>query len=140
MPTVAASRELLASREDVWAFLAQPERFADWWPDIGVVQPDRRGLAPGARWQIRGRERPRLVRRPEASGVMLILEVEPPRRLTWQLTGDRIDVELELEETAPERTRATLAISAPWLTGLRRSFAVRALGRLHALCQTGAES
>src|SRR5919199_5467443 len=122
MPTVAATRELLASPEDVWAFLAQPQRFADWWPGIGAVEPDRRGLAPGARWRIRGTERPSLLRRPEASGTMVILKAERPRLVSWHLTGDGIDARLELEEAAPDRTRATLTVEGPWLVGLRRSF------------------
>ena len=138
MPTYAASRELLASREDVWSFLAEPHHLSDWWPGIGGVEPDRRGLAPGARWRISGTNRPTLMRKPEAAGMMLILKVERPELVSWHLTGDRIDVELRLEETRPDRTRATLTVSAPWLIGLRRSFPIRALGRLHALCQTAA--
>ena len=43
-----ASRELLAARADVWAFLAEPHHLADWWPRMRGVQPDRRGFAPGA--------------------------------------------------------------------------------------------
>ena len=46
-----ASRELLAARDDVWSFIAEPHHFSDWWPGIGGVQPDRRGLAEGARWE-----------------------------------------------------------------------------------------
>src|SRR4051812_50038265 len=52
MPRVVASRELLAPPEDVWGFLAEPNHLADWWPGIHAVRPDRRGLAPGARWQL----------------------------------------------------------------------------------------
>jgi hypothetical protein len=47
-----ASRELLASREDVWRFLAEPYHLPDWWPGITGVVPDRRGFATGARWEI----------------------------------------------------------------------------------------
>ena len=57
MPRVEAARRLLAPREDVWAFLAEPHNLADWWPGIAAVEPDRRGLAAGARWQIRGTNR-----------------------------------------------------------------------------------
>ena len=62
MPTREATAELLASREDVWAFLAEPYHLADWWPGIGGVQPDRRGLAPGARWEVYGGSSPTLLR------------------------------------------------------------------------------
>src|SRR5439155_21205797 len=60
MPRVSAARELLASREDVWEFIADPGHFADWWPGVAAVEPDRRGLAEGARWTIRSTERPTL--------------------------------------------------------------------------------
>ena len=46
-----ASRELLAPRADVWAFLAEPFHLSNWWPGITGVEPDRRGFAPGARWK-----------------------------------------------------------------------------------------
>jgi uncharacterized protein YndB with AHSA1/START domain len=139
MPTVAATRELLAPRADVWAFLAEPHHLADWWPGIAAVEPDRRGLAPGARWQVRAPSRPTLLRRPDSSGLLLVLRVEPPQLVAWQLTRDRIDVELRLEERAPDRTEAALVISGPWLIGLSRALPRRALARLHALCQTAAE-
>jgi uncharacterized protein YndB with AHSA1/START domain len=139
MPTVAAQRELLASREDVWRFLAEPHHLADWWPGIGGVAPDRRGLAPGARWEVRGTGRPGLIRKPDATGRLLILKVEPPQRLAWQFTGDGIDAEIELRSKSPDRTVAVLTVSGPWLIGLRRSLPRNALNRLHALCQTAAE-
>ena len=139
MPTVAAARELLAPREDVWGFLAEPRHFADWWPGIAAVEPDRRGLAAGARWQVRGTNRPSLFRRPNPSGLLLVLAAARPERLAFQLTGERIDAELELEASATDRTIATLTVSGPWLIGLGRSFPHRALARLHALVQTAAE-
>jgi uncharacterized protein YndB with AHSA1/START domain len=139
VPRVEASRELLASRLDVWAFLAEPRHLADWWPGIAAVEPDRRGLAAGARWQVHGVNRPSLLRRPNPTGTLLVLAAARPERVAFQLTGERMDVELELEATAPDRTLATLAINGPWLIGLSRSFPRRALARLHALCQTGAD-
>jgi uncharacterized protein YndB with AHSA1/START domain len=139
MPRFEAARELLAAQEDVWAFLAEPNYLADWWPGIRAVQGDRRGLAPGARWQIRGLARPSLVRKPDVSGTMLLLEVEPPRRLAWQFTGERLDVELRLAPKGPERTLARLTVGGPWFVGLRGSLPRTALNRLYGLCQTGAE-
>ena len=47
-----ASRELLASRGDTWGFLAEPYHLSDWWPGMLSVEPDRRGFAAGARWQV----------------------------------------------------------------------------------------
>ena len=140
MPRVQASRELLAPREDVWAFVSEPYNLPDWWPRLGGVQPDRRGLAPGARWHIQGDTQPTLVRRPEAVGMLLVRAVEPPRLLAFHLTGDGMDVELELEEESADRTLATLRIDGGWLIGLSRALPRQALSRLHALCQTAAEA
>jgi hypothetical protein len=139
MPRVLASRELLAAREDVWSFIAEPHHFPDWWPGIGGVQPDRRGLAEGARWGISGIERPTLLRRPTSSGMLLVRGVEVPARFAWTLTGDHIDAELRLEESGRNRTIATLDVEASWLFGFSRALPRKALTRLHALCQTGAE-
>ena len=140
MARASAQRELLAPREDVWNFVAEPHHFPDWWPGIGGVQPDRRGLAEGARWQVRGIDRPTFMRRPASSGMLLVRAVQRPERLAWTLTGDHIDAELRLEATSPNRTIATLEVETPWLYGFSRALPRRALTRLHALCQTGAES
>jgi uncharacterized protein YndB with AHSA1/START domain len=139
MPRVSASRELLASRDDVWAFIAEPRHFSDWWPGIATVQPDRRGLAEGARWQIVTTDRPTLLRRSTSSGMLLVRAVRPPELFGWTLTGDHIDAELRLDDTGPDRTAAVLELDAPWLFGLSRAVPNRALTRLHALCQTAAE-
>jgi uncharacterized protein YndB with AHSA1/START domain len=139
VPQVYAQRELLASREDVWRFLAEPHHLADWWPGVTGVEPDRRGLAPAARWRIVGTGRPSLLRKPDAAGMLIVLDVAPPERLTWQFTADRVDVALELSVQSPDRTVATLRIEAPWFAGLRRSLPRRALNRLQALIQTTGE-
>jgi uncharacterized protein YndB with AHSA1/START domain len=138
MPRVTASRELLASRDEVWQFIAEPRHFADWWPGIATVQPDRRGLAEGARWQILTADRPPLLRRSSSSGMLLVRAVRAPELFGWTLTGDHIDAELRLEEKA-DRTVAVLELDAPWLLGISRALPRRALTRLHALCQTAAE-
>jgi hypothetical protein len=139
MPRISVARELLASRDDVWTFIAEPHHFPDWWPDVAGVQPDRRGLAEGARWQIRGVDRPTLLRRATSSGMLLVRVAHAPERFAWTLTGDHIDAELVLEEVDGQRTIAKLDVEAPWLYGFSRSLPRRALTRLHALCQTGAE-
>ncbi len=139
MPRVSASRELLASRDDVWRFIAEPRHFADWWPGISAVQPDRRGLAEGARWQIVTADRPSLLRRATSSGMLLVRAVRVPELFGFTLTGDHIDAELRLGERGDERTAAVLELEAPWLFGISRALPRRALTRLHALCQTAAE-
>jgi uncharacterized protein YndB with AHSA1/START domain len=124
--------------EDVWAFLAEPYHLADWWPGVSGVEPDRRGLAPGARWHVVGPDRPTLFRRPDASGTLLVVEVVPMSRIAFQLVNQRLDAELELQPAEEQRTRASLVVDAPWLV-VRRSFALHALGKLYDLVQTGAE-
>jgi uncharacterized protein YndB with AHSA1/START domain len=138
MRRATASRELLASREEVWSFITEPSHFGDWWPGIASVEPDRRGLAPGARWTVRADVRPTLLKASGYSGVLVIRDVRPNERLSWTLTGDRWDVDLRLEAAAPERTRVTLDVTAGWLVPLQRSLPRRALNRLYNLCQTAA--
>jgi uncharacterized protein YndB with AHSA1/START domain len=139
MPRASASRELLASRDDVWAFVAEPHHFADWWPGVAGVHPDRRGLAEGARWELHTADRPTLFRRATSSGMLLVRAVRPPELFGWTLTGDHIDAELRLEPRGENRTVAVLELDAPWLVGFSRALPKRALIRLHALCQTAAE-
>ena len=140
MPRYAADRILLASLDDVWAFLAEPYNLADWWPGISGVEPDRRGLAPGARWKVVGPNQPSYLRRPLATGTLVILDVVPKERIAFQLTSDRIDAELSLRATEESRTKVSLVVDGPWLVGLQRAFPRRALSRLHALLRTGEES
>ena len=142
MPAYSAARDLPASREDVWAYLAEPNHLDDWWPGLHGVEPDRRGLAPGARWRIQGRERPAYVlgRRPDFAGTLIFLAVRPPEFAAWQFVEARLDVELRLTERAADRTRVELTVSAPLLAGVRRSLPRKALTRLYALCQTAVEA
>ena len=42
---IEAQTELLATRPEVWALLAEPQHLADWWPAYASIRPDRRGLA-----------------------------------------------------------------------------------------------
>ena len=140
MPRVEATRELLAPREDVWRVISEPYQLPDWWPGIGGLEPDRRGFAPGARWHVVGENRPSFFRKPNMSGTLLVLAVEPYERFAFHLTGERIDVELRLSVQERSRTLARLAVEGPALIGLRRSLPEKALARLHALCQTAADS
>jgi uncharacterized protein YndB with AHSA1/START domain len=139
VPKVEDQRELLAEPEDVWAFVSEPRHLADWWPGIAAVAPDRRGFAPGARWEVRGGARPGLLRRAHDSQLLLVREIESRERFVFHLTRDRIDVELRLGRSGPDRTLAHLIVRSPWLVGLRRSLPGAALSRLHVLCQTAAE-
>ena len=64
-----ASHEVLASREDVWRFLAEPYHLADWWPTVSAVHPDARGFPEGARWDVVGPTSPTLFRKGGATGL-----------------------------------------------------------------------
>ena len=138
MPRVSAQRELLASRQDVWRFLAEPHHFADWWPGVAAVRPDRRGFAEGARWEVVGSDRPTFLRQASSSGILQVRAVQPYERFVCYLTGDHLEVELRLEALAEGRTRATLTVDGTFMWGMSRSLPRRALSRLHALCQTAA--
>src|SRR5207245_4001070 len=114
-----ASKELLAPRDDVWSFIAEPYHLADWWPGVSGVEPDRRGLSPGARWKLiagrpNGGPLSAILRPAEAAGILLVVEVGPPRLLRVQFVNDRVDAELLLEEAAPDRTLAVLALEGTW--------------------------
>ena len=139
MPRYAAEQTLLAPLEDVWAFVAEPYNLPDWWPGVSGVEPDRRGLAPGARWKVLGPDRPTLFRKPDAAGTLLVLDVLPMRRVAFQLVQQHVDAELELQAAGPGRTEATLVLDAPFLS-VRRTAAKAALQRLYELVQTGAET
>ena len=136
-----ATRELDASRADVWAFLAEPRHLSDWWPEITAVRPDKRGLAPGARWEVVGPDRPTLFRKAYASALLLVREVEPHRRASWYLTAERLTVEIVLDAIDEEHTRAHVIVEGTWRPeafGRPRALPREALRRLHALCQTAA--
>src|SRR5712691_11117765 len=93
----------------------------------------------GARWHIVGENRPSFFRKPNMSGMLLVLAVEPYERFAFHLTGERLDVELRLSAPEPNRTLVHLSVEGPALIGLRRSLPQKALARLYALCQTAAE-
>jgi len=136
-----ATRELDASRADVWGFLTEPYHLSDWWPGISSVRPDRRGLAPGARWEVVGPAQPTLFRKAYSSGRLLVRAVEPYERASWHLSAEKLDVEIRLETIDETHTRATVVVEGRWRPeafGRPRALPRQALARLHALCQTAA--
>ena len=137
MPRYAADRFIVAPIDDVWSFLAEPYNLADWWPGVSGVEPDRRGLAPGARWKVIGPNQPSYFRRPQATGTLVVLDVSPLERIAFQLTGERIDADLRLRAIDERSTEVSLVVDGPWLVGLKRAFPRRALARLHSILRTG---
>lgn len=136
-----AEKNLLALPRDVWPLLAEPRHLSDWWPGYTAVQPDRRGLAVGARWQITRTDRPGLLRRPRGRGLVVITRVEIGQALGWRDLEQGFEVVITIEPGG-DATHATLGLeAAPWripLEGLTR-LPQQALARLHALCQTAAQ-
>jgi uncharacterized protein YndB with AHSA1/START domain len=135
---VSASRVLFAKREDVWGFLAEPRHLADWWPGIDAVEPDRRGLAPGARWQVRRPPRVSFLGRNKGEDVLLVRSVEKLSFASWHFVVGGLDAELVLEDAEADRTKVTLTLERGLLLGPVRELPRVALGRLHALVQTAA--
>jgi hypothetical protein len=133
-----ASRELLASRPDVWAFLAEPYHLTDWYPGVSGVTPDRRGSAAGARWRVVASNEPTLLRKPRAPGTLLVTASDPPRLFAFQLVAEKLDVRVDLAALSEDRTEVTVTIEGPLLITYRRTLARRAVDRLYALCQTAA--
>lgn len=156
MQPAVATRELLASRDDVWAFVSNAGRLSDWWPGVLGAQDN------GGTWTIEGDERPGLgvfaggtetedESRQETVGV----EKDPPGRLQlrFQQTGYHLD--LALDATAANRTTATATVinenkhdslferveeSVLSGGGPAHVFAASLLDRLYELCQTGADA
>jgi uncharacterized protein YndB with AHSA1/START domain len=125
-----AELELLASRTDVWAFLAQPYHLADWWPGITGVEPDRRGFAPGARWKVVATKQNILVGRRPVETMLLIREIDEYERWTWHLLDPKTDVEIRLRSLEDDRTAVAVTTS--------RGSATKAVKRLYDLVQTAA--
>jgi len=123
-----AELELLASRADVWAFLAQPYHLPDWWPGITGVEPDRRGFAPGARWKVVATKQNILVGRRPVETMLLIREIDEYERWTWHLLDPKTDVEIRLRSLEGDRTAVAVTTS--------RGSASRAVKRLYDLVQT----
>ena len=81
---------------------------------------------------------PTLLRKPEATGTLVVTASDRPVLFAFHLTGEKLDVRVDLEATASDRTIATITVEGPWLIAFRRTLARRAAGRLYALCQTAA--
>jgi len=134
LPRYEARRTLPASVEEVWAVLADPARWPDWWPGLVEVAPSvRRALAPGAHWRLEGTNRPSFRPRPQLGGSLVVLDVVPLEHLSFQLTSEHARVELDLTPVEDGETQATLAVEAPRFGGMGRTVPSQALAGLAAL-------
>ena len=140
MPRYAARRVLPATVEGVWAVLADPARFPEWWPGVEAVDPGRRGLVPGGLWRISGGggDRMSIRPRPQMVGQLLVIEAVPHSRVVFQLMAEQIDVELELAPAEDDQAAATLVVDAPRFRGVGRAFPSEVLARLAALVRPAA--
>ena len=153
----AATRELLATRAEAWGFLAEPYHLSDWWPGIVSVEPDRRGFAVGARWQVHVVADPlhfwifrfpRVGRPsgPTGSRTLVITAVDPLERWSFQLfrrvakDTDRAPaprtVEVTLRTLASDRTEVGVTVTSGSLE--EPQLARTAADRLYDLVQTAA--
>jgi uncharacterized protein YndB with AHSA1/START domain len=129
---------LLASREDVWALVAEPYHLPDWWPAYTGVEPDRRGLAEGARWTVLRSSTPGFLRKPRGKGLIIIQQVSPGEELAWLDLSQNVEAGLRLEDEG-RGTRATAFVDGPlWrlLAEGARGLPRLAVARLYDLCQT----
>jgi uncharacterized protein YndB with AHSA1/START domain len=135
---ITASRVLLASREDVWAVVAEPYHLPDWWPAYTGVEPDRRGLAEGARWTVLRSRTPGFLRKPRGKGLIVIQRVSPGEELAWLDLSQNVEAGLRLEDEG-RGTRATAFVDGPFwrlLAEGARGLPRLAVARLYDLCQT----
>jgi uncharacterized protein YndB with AHSA1/START domain len=137
---VEDSRVLLAPRKDVWALVAEPFHLPDWWPAYAGVEPDRRGLAPGARWTVFRSRAPGLLRKPRGQGLIVIQRVLPGTELAWLDIKQQVEAGIRLENEE-RQTRATAFVDGPvWRLYAEgaRGLPRHSLARLYDLCQTAA--
>ena len=137
---VEASRVLRSPRADVWALVGQPYHLPDWWPSYSGVEPDRRGLAEGARWTVLRGRRPGFLRKPGGRGMILLERVRPATELVWLDLAQNIEAGLRLDDEGRD-TRATAFVSGPfWRIYAEgaRGLPSLAVARLYDLCQTAA--
>jgi uncharacterized protein YndB with AHSA1/START domain len=135
---ITASRVLLASREDVWAVVAEPYHLPDWWPAYTGVEPDRRGLAEGARWTVLRSRTPGFLRKPRGKGLIVIQRVSPGEELAWLDLSQNVEAGLRLEDEG-RGTRATAFVDGPFwrlLAEGAKGLPRLAVARLYDLCQT----
>lgn len=138
---VEATRVLRSSRADVWALVGEPYHLPDWWPSYSGVEPDRRGLAEGARWTVLRGRTPGFLRKPGGRALILLERVRPATELAWLDLAQRIEAGVRLDDEGRD-TRATAFVSGPfWRIYAEgaRGLPSLAVARLHDLCQTAAE-
>ena len=129
---------LVASREDVWALVAEPYHLPDWWPAYTGVEPDRRGLAEGARWTVLRSRTPGFLRKPRGKGLIVIQRVSPGEELAWLDVAQNVEAGLRLEDEG-RGTRATAFVDGSFwrlLAEGARGLPRLAVARLYDLCQT----
>jgi hypothetical protein len=137
---VEASRVLRSPRADVWALVGEPYHLPDWWPSYSGVEPDRRGLAEGARWTVLRGARPGFLRKPSGRGLILLERVRPATELAWLDLAQKIEAGVRLDDEGRD-TRATAFVSGPfWRIYAEgaRGLPFNAVARLYDLCQTAA--
>jgi uncharacterized protein YndB with AHSA1/START domain len=127
----SATELVPAPRAEVWAILAEPLHLADWWPGIALVEPDRRGFAPGARWRARAARRNPFFSRHAVDTTILVRDVENYERWSWHLVSEKLTVEVRLRASGDHETEVTVTTSRG-----AASVPQDAVGRLRELVRT----
>jgi uncharacterized protein YndB with AHSA1/START domain len=137
---IEASRVLLAPRVDVWALLAEPYHLPDWWPSYTGVQPDRRGLAEGARWTVMRGRTPGFLRRPAGQGLIVIRRVVTATELAWYDVAQDLEAGVRLDDEGRNTIATAFVAGTYWrlVAEGARGLPRLAVARLHDLCQTAA--
>ena len=74
------------------------------------MEPDRRGLAEGARWTVLRSRTPGFLRKPRGKGLIVIQRVSPGEELAWLDLSQNVEAGLRLEDEG-RGTRATAFVS-----------------------------
>ena len=96
-------------------------------------------MPPARTGSSRARNEPSFRRRAQLGGSLLFLEVVPLERISFQLTGEHAEVELDLAPVEAGETQATLAVEAPRFGGIGRTVPSQALAGLAALVRQAPE-
>lgn len=114
---IECSIDIARSRDEVFAFVADPRNDVLWCPKVASVTPDEAGgSGPGSAWVVVHRPIPL---RPARRMTYRLIDWDPPARIDWHEDDghDRIEVTYLLEQLSADATRLTqrdeLQLGAP---------------------------
>ena len=87
-------------------------------------------VEPGARWKVIVASRNIFVGVRQRESMLIVRAVDPYERFAWHVLSPKLDAEVSIAATGPDRTQVTVTSS--------RGSPTRALQRLYDLVQTAA--